>query len=394
MTQTARQSLSASRTAAWTAIGIVLIAVNLRPAIVAVAPLVGELRVDMGITAATAGILTAIPLLCFALLSPFAPAVARWWGLEKTVFLSIVLLCTGIGIRWIPTLPSLFLGTALIGIALTAGNVLLPGLIKQDFANRPGLMMGLYSVGLFTGAALAGGLTVPIARAAGWDWHAALAMWGLLGVAGALAWSPQLMRRRSQADRIVVRTARIWQSPLAWAVAGFMGLQSLHYYTVTAWLPEILIAEGASSAAAGLYLALASMAAVITSLLVPIFAARMNSQRLPGMLITGCAFLGVCGILFTPGLTVLAILLLGLAQGGAIGLALLLTVMRTTNPVDTSSLSGMSQSVGYLLAAVGPIFMGFLYDWSSGWQLPLVLLALLLFPQCYFAYVAGTNKKI
>lgn len=374
--------------------GVVLVAVNLRPAIVAVAPVVGDLRTDTGLSGASIGVLTAIPLLCFGLLSPMMPPIARRFGMEKTVFLSLLLLTAGFGMRWLPTLPALFVGTALIGVAITAGNVLIPGLIKQDFAKRPGLMMGFYSVGLFTGAALASGITVPLARAAGWDWRGALGMWIILAIAGTLAWLPQLVEKRGQGNTNMFQLARIWRSPLAWTVTGFMGLQSLHYYTVTAWLPEIFTSRGYHPALAGLYLALASTAAILTSLLVPIIAGRMKNQRWPGLMVTLMAGLGLAGILYTPQLALPAVFMVGLGQGGAIGLALLLIVLRTRSPADAAALSGMSQSAGYLLAAAGPVCIGALHDWSGGWHVPLILLIALLIPQGYCAYTAGANRTV
>jgi CP family cyanate transporter-like MFS transporter len=394
MTQTVRSLRFTARTGMWTALGVVLIAVNLRPAIVAVAPIVGELRADTGLSSATVGLLTAIPLLCFGLLSPIMPHIARRLGMEKTVFLSMLLLCAGFGIRGMPTTASLFLGTILIGIAITAGNVLLPGLIKQDFKDRPGLMMGLYSVGLFTGAALAGGITVPLARSAGWDWRGALAIWMLLAIAGTLAWLPQLLRQRAHRSTTTIKTARVWRSRLAWAVTGYMGLQSLHYYTVSAWMPEILISRGHDPTLAGSFLALASIAAMFTSLLVPIFAGRRDNQRWTGVIITLLAGVGLGGLLYAPQLTVLAVILLGLAQGGAIGLALLLLLLRTNSPADAAALSGMSQSAGYLLAAAGPVAIGALHDWSEGWPVPLLVLIALLIPQGYCAYTAGASKTV
>src|SRR5690606_10949572 len=132
----------------WTALAIVLVAANLRPAVVAVSPLRPELRADTGLNAAAAGLLTTLPVLCFGVLSPLAPRVARRWGVEQTLFVALVVLCAGFALRLLPDLVSLFAGTVLVGAAIAFGNVLLPALIKRDFAGRVGLMTGIYSMSL------------------------------------------------------------------------------------------------------------------------------------------------------------------------------------------------------------------------------------------------------
>lgn len=382
-----------SRTALLGAAVIFLVALNLRPAIVSVAPVVGQLQLSTNLGAAAVGVLTAIPLLCFGLFSPLAAPVAQRWGNDRVILSSMVLLSLGLGIRSIPSLPALFGGTVLIGLAITAGNVLVPAVIKRDYAHNPGPLMSLYSVGLFGGAALAAGVTVPLINAAGWSWRAGLAMWAGLALAAAITWLSRL--RRHEAERkFTVKNSAIWRSPLAWAVTSFMGLQSLHYYTVTAWLPEIFVSRGVSPADAGVYLTLSSAAAVVTALLVPLFAAKMKNQRLVGVTITATALAGVVGLLWIPNASLLCVLLLGLAHGGAIALALLLTVLRSASTADTAAISGMSQGIGYLFAAGGPVLIGALHDISGGWQGPLILLAVFLIPQMICAAVAGASGTV
>ncbi|MBE9941504.1 MFS transporter, partial [Cellulosimicrobium cellulans] len=172
-------------------LAIVLAALNLRPAVVAISPVLGEIRSDLGLSATAAGVLTTLPVLCFGLLAPLAPVLARRWGLERALFVSLVLLCVGFALRLVPSTAGLFAGTVVAGCAIGLGNVLLPALIKRDFADRIGLMTGLYSMALSGGAALAAGLTLPVASAAGLDWRGALATWGVLAVLGAIVWVPR-----------------------------------------------------------------------------------------------------------------------------------------------------------------------------------------------------------
>src|SRR5215213_7088972 len=222
-------------------LGIVLLAANLRPALTGVAPLIGQIRADTGISNGVAGLLTTLPLLAFALLSPFAPRVARRFGMERALLASLLILAAGILLRW--AVAALFLGTAILGAAIAVGNVLLPGLVKREFPEHAGLMTSVYSASLGISAALAAGVSVPLAQLAGIGWRGALAVWALPALLASVAWLPQLGRSDRPADpsaRNSPGVRDLWRSPLAWQVTLFMGLQSLSYYVTLTWLPEIL----------------------------------------------------------------------------------------------------------------------------------------------------------
>src|SRR5215217_9094746 len=232
-------------------VGILLLAANLRPALTGVAPLIGEIRADTGISNGAAGLLTTLPLLAFALLSPVAPRVARRFGLEGVLLASLLVLAAGILLRWVGTVAALFLGTAILGAAIAFGNVLLPGLVKREFPERAGLMTSIYSTSLGISAALAAGVSVPLTKLDGIGWRGALAVWALPALLAGVAWLPQLGRSDRPADpsaRNSPGVRDLWRSPLAWQVTLFMGLQSLSYYVTLTWLPEILQAEGMSAA--------------------------------------------------------------------------------------------------------------------------------------------------
>ncbi|HEX2186857.1 MAG TPA: MFS transporter, partial [Chloroflexota bacterium] len=240
---------------------LVLLAANLRPALTSVAPLIGEIRAGTGVSNGVAGLLTTLPLLAFALLSPVAPRLARAIGMRRVLLLSLLALAAGILARSSGTLAALFLGTALLGAAIAVGNVLLPSIVKREFPERVGLMTSVYSTALGISAALAAGVSAPVAQLVGW--RAALALWAIPAFVAAVAWlpGPGSGRTGSAPDVSHRGVGGLWRSGLAWQVTLFMGLQSLAYYVALTWLPEILIDEGLSVARAGWMLGLSKAVA-------------------------------------------------------------------------------------------------------------------------------------
>lgn len=376
----------------WAALTIVLVAVNLRPAIVAVSPLLPELRADTGLSAATAALLTTLPVLCFGLLSPLAPRAARRFGIEQTIFGALVVLCAGFALRLVPDLAALFAGTVLVGAAIAFGNVLLPALIKRDFAGRVGLMTGVYSMSLSGGATIAAGLTIPIARAAHLDWRFTLGSWGLLAVAAALAWLPRLRHRHTV--QLVEASPRLWRNGLAWSVTLYLGFQSLNFYSVTAWLPESFISRGMAPIEAGWLLSLTNLVSIAAATTVPIIAGRMRSQRSLAVVATTVAFVALGGLILMPQGAYGWVVLLGLSQGAALGLSLTLVVLRAADTEHAAELSGMAQSAGYLIAAAGPLIVGAAHDLTASWPLALSVLLVLLVPQAVTGFRAGRNAYV
>jgi MFS transporter, CP family, cyanate transporter len=382
------------------ALAIVLAALNLRPAVVAVSPLLGEIRADEGLSGAAAGLLTTLPVLCFGVLAPVAPVLARRWGLERVLFGSLVVLCAGFAVRLVPTTGALFAGTVVAGSAIGLANVLLPALVKRDFADRVGLMTGLYSMSLSGGAALAAGLTIPVADAVGLDWRGALAVWGVLAVAGAAVWAPRALRAdvleptpfRAGTGLPVARS--VWRSPLAWAVTVVMGTQSLSFYATNAWLPEIFVGLGRTAEAGGWLLALGNMVGIAGAFVTPVLAGRMQRQRGIGVLLVVLVAGGLLGLVLAPAWGPLWVVLIGLGQGGGISLVLTLMALRARDAEQTSELSGMAQSAGYVLAAFGPLGVGLAHDASGSWTLPLLLLVGVAAVQGVATWFAGRDAHV
>lgn len=378
-------------------VGIVLLAANLRACITAVGPLVGELRAGTGLSNTLTGLITALPLLAFAAFSPLAPRLGRRWSMEVVLLVSLLGLTAGIALRSVPVVSMLFLGTALLGAAIALSNVLLPALIKRDFPAHIGLMTGLYSTLIGVGGAIADGVSIPLAQGAGLGWRGSLLFWALPAALTALLWLPLLRFRpraalsQTQAQGSAHRG--LWRSPLAWQVTLYMGLQSLTFYIAIAWFPVILQNEGLSAASAGWMLSLVQFVGVAGSFLAPLLAARMRNQRI---LVAGTILLcliAYAGILSdTPHLIILWCICLGLAQGAYLSLALMFFILRTPDARSASELSGMAQSIGYLLAALGPLLFGWLHDLTHAWTVP--LLALMLVTLVLFGVGMGAGRDV
>jgi CP family cyanate transporter-like MFS transporter len=378
----------------WIGVAIVIVAANLRPAVVGVSPLLPEIQASEQLSATAAGILTALPVLCFGLLAPAAPALARRLGIERALLAALVLLIVGFVVRSSGPLAALFAGTVLIGSAIAVGNVLLPSLIKRDFAHRTGLMTALYTMAIAGGGALAAGVTMPVARAAGLGWRAALAWWALFAVVAVVCWLPHVRRARRPARVDGTRVGGLWRDALAWQVTVYMGLQSLGYFAVTAWLPALLVDRGYDPVVAGWLLALSTAAGIAGATIAPVLATRGRRQRGIALGITAVAAIGLLGVLAPIGVEPVAVILLGWAQSAALGLSLTLVAVRAPDAAHAAQLSGMAQSVGYVLAATGPFAVGALHDVTGGWTVPLLLLLTLLAVQGTAGVLAGRDRLV
>ncbi|WP_051852906.1 CynX/NimT family MFS transporter [Streptomyces aureocirculatus] len=387
------------RGALWLGLGVVLLALNLRPALVAVSPLADTIRDESGMSAAAISLLTALPLLCFGLLAPVAPRLGRRFGTERALLATMVLIGAGTALRMLDSVVALFAGTVVIGAGIAVANVLLPGLIKRDFPARAGLMTGLYSMSLFGGAALAAGVTLPVQQASGMNWRTTLACWGALALVALVVWLPQLRTRTRVAAAVVRQAAHpvrgLWRSPLAWQVTAYMGLQSLNYYAAAAWLPTLLQDAGMSAGDAGWMLSFSSLLGIVGSFVAPVIVGRRlgaGTLAAVGALLCAVAY---AGLLIAPvGGAYPWMSLLGLGQGAAISLALLFIVQRAPDARHVAQLSSMAQCFGYILAATGPTVLGAVHDASHNWTVPVVVLLVLLVPQIVVGFGAARDRQV
>jgi CP family cyanate transporter-like MFS transporter len=377
---------------------IVAVALNQRPAVVSVAPVLGDLRADTGLSAALAGLLTAVPVLCFGAFAPVAPRLARRIGLETAVAFSLLLLAAGIALRLLSPVALLYAGSFLAGSAIALANVLLPAYVKREFV-RPGAVMGLYSASLNLGAAAAAAVTVPLADALGIGWRAALGMWLALALAALALWLPVAgtgaHHRRSGPPPDGPGSWALLRQPLAVQVTGYIGLQSVQFYSFAAWLPTLLADAGVPVHEGGLLLGLANVVGAGAALLAPAQAGRMRTQR-PLILAVAAAYtVGLTGLLVAPDRgTLIWVGAFGLAQGGGFALALTLIVLRSATPMTAARLGGVAQCLGYLLAAAGPPLLGALRDATGGWTWPVVVLLAALVPMTWAGWGAARDAVL
>jgi CP family cyanate transporter-like MFS transporter len=374
-------------------VAIVAVALNQRPAVVAVAPVLGDLRAETGMSSALAGLLTTLPVLCFGAFAPAAPRLARRIGLETAVALSLLLLAAGIALRLLTPVALLFAGSLLAGAAIAFANVLLPAYVKREFA-RPGVVMGFYSASLNIGAAAGAALTVPLATALGVDWRTALGLWLALALAALALWLPVAGTGRThRTSDPLPDDAGSWsllRQPLARQVTAYLGLQSVQFYTVAAWLPTLLADSGVPVREGGLLLGFANVVGAAGALLAPAQAGRMRTQRPLILAVAASYTVGLFGLLIAPGTgTLVWVGAFGLAQGSGFALALTLIVLRSPTPLVAARLGGVAQCLGYLLAALGPLVVGALHDLTGGWSWPMVLLLAALVPMTWFGWGAG-----
>src|SRR3954454_20972599 len=377
---------------------IVAVALNQRPAVVAVAPVLGDLRSDTGLSSTIAGLLTTLPVLCYGAVAPAAPRLARRIGLETAVALSLVLLAAGIALRLLAPVAVLFAGSLLARAAIAFANVLLPAYVKREFP-RPGTVMGLYSASLNVGAAAGAAETVPLAHALGLDWRTALGRWLILALAAPGVGLPAAGTGRAPRPSEPLPSGQgswvLLRQPLARQVTAYLGLQSVQFYSVSAWLPTILADAGVPVTRGGLLLGFANVVGAAGALLAPAQAGRMRGQR-PLLLAVSASYLvGLGGLLLSPASgTLVWVGAFGLAQGSGFALALTLIVLRSPSPLVAARLGGVAQCLGYLLAALGPLLLGALHDLTDGWTWPIALLLVALAPMTWFGWGAARDAVL
>ncbi|MEU5755026.1 CynX/NimT family MFS transporter [Streptomyces sp. NPDC047829] len=401
-------------------LGIVLAALNLRPAITSLGALLEEVRDGLGMSGSVAGLLTSVPPLCFAVFGVTAPRLARRFGPGAVVCAGMVAITAGLLIRPYAGGTAGFLaGTALALMGIAVSNVLMPVIVKRFFPDRVGSMTGLYSMALAFGTSIAAAATVPVTSALGGDWQPGLAVWAVLGAAAVLPWLPFVRQRtaptapgasdaagegagepggaraygpaRQSAEQPPLRITR---SRTAWALAVFFGLQATAAYITMGWMAQIFRDAGVSAGTAGLLLAVIMMMGVPLAFVIPRVATRLPQQG-PIVVVLGvCGLAGYAGLYLAPagGAWVWA-LLLGISNC-AFPLALTMVGMRARTGAGVAQLSAFAQSTGYLISIPGPLLVGVLYQHSGGWGLPIALMSALMVPQIVVGVLAGRNRTV
>ncbi|MFF6868452.1 CynX/NimT family MFS transporter [Streptomyces sp. SID5770] len=412
-------------------VGLVLAALNLRPAITSLGALLEEVSEGLHMSGSVAGVLTSVPPLCFAVFGITAPRLARRFGPAAVVCAGMAAIFTGLLLRPLAGGTAGFLAAsalALMGIAVS--NVLMPVIVKRYFPDRVGTMTGLYSMALALGTSVAAAATVPLTGALGGNWRLGLGVWAVLAALAVLPWLPLLRDRdrdrvsrtgtgpsRTETDRPsraetgpsrtgapVSRTEakapapdaapRVTRSRTAWALGAFFGLQATGAYITMGWMPQIFRDAGVPASTAGVLLAVTMVMGVPLAFVIPRLATRMKTQGPIVVALALCGLGGYTGLLLAPaaGAWVWAVLL-GVSNC-AFPLALTMIGMRSRTGAGVVRLSAFAQSVGYLISIPGPLLVGVLYQHSGGWGLPIALMGGLMVPQMIVGILAGRDRTV
>ena len=378
-------------------VGILFISINLRPALSSIGPLIDMIRQDIGLSDTLLGLLTTLPLIAFGVVSTITPLFTKRFGIGNTILGALILLTIGIVIRSIGGIFELYLGTILLGIAIAFGNVLIPALIKRNFPHKAGLVTSLYSGIMSLGAAFAAGLSVPLAIELNLGWRGSLAVWAVLAVLALIIWIPNIKRINRTPPRRSFQEAikKLSGSLLVWQLALYMGLQSLTFYVILAWLPAILIDRGFDASYAGWMLSLSQAMGIIGAIFIPIWAGSRKDQRLVIVSLLVIEIIALIGLMIPEiGMMELWVGLIGVVLGGTFGLALLLIVLRSDDAETAAELSGIVQSIGYFIAATGPFIVGVIYDLTHVWNYALILLVVLAFIKLITGVGVGEDRKV
>lgn len=375
---------------------MVLVALNLRPALSSMAPMLVRIQQDIGLSATAIGALTTLPVLCLGLFAPLAPWLTRQLGAERTLSAALLLLGVALLLRANAHPLALYLGTLLVGAGIGIAGTLLPALVKRELPQGADILTGVYTMALCLGGALGAGLSVPLANLLG-DWRVSLGSWGLLAFIALIAWRWR-MPHPWPADRTSPSSGpklRLTRAALAWQVTGYMGSQSALAYIVFGWLPVLLQRRGMGEAEAGWLLAASVMAQLITALGAPWLARLGRDQRPIILLLLLSTAAGIVILLQAPlswrwG----GALLLGLGQGGSFSMALTLIVLRSANSRLAGQLSGMTQGIGYTLASTGPLLVGILLEYSAGMNLLTGVLLTFIASAAACAMLAGRSRQL
>ncbi|MDK9844611.1 MAG: CynX/NimT family MFS transporter [Staphylococcus equorum] len=383
-------------------IAIVFIASTLRAPLTSVGPVIEEIKQVMEIDNSVAGILTTIPLIIFAIVSPLVSKVTSRLTMSRTIFYSTILLIVALFLRIAGDFNLFIIGTLLLGIAIAFGNVVLPSYVKWYFPMQIGLATGIYSGTMNFTAGLGGGLSFPLSEISPIGFRLSLSFWIIFGVIALLLWIPKARTgaklEQATVDQSKLKTSKkvnIVKSKLAWMVALTMGFQSMVFYTMVAWVPSILIDRGLEPTTAGYLLMLNQFSQVPMTFIFPIVAFKLKDQRILVVIITILFLIGF-SLFFTQSLVLLiiGIVIAGLAMGACFSLCMTFFSIRANTSEGSISLSGFGQSVGYLIAAIGPFLIGYLYDATGSWNsgvVALIIMSILIF---IFGYPAAKNKVV
>lgn len=356
-------------------LAIMLSAINMRGGLVTVGPLVEDFQQHLNLSSSEFSLLTSLPLLCFAVVSALIPMLTRRFQPTLLMLLALIGIMIGGGLRLLPMFPVIVGGTVVLGAAIAFLNVLTPGLVKAYFPNRTALMTGIYSVTMSAGAGFGAYLAIPLRDSFG-SWIAPMSLWAMLPLVAIIPWLFMLkIRVQTPTVEPGQRKHSLLLNPRAWALTGYMGMQSIFFYSLAAWLPKIFMDAGLDQAAAGTSGSMLSWFGILGGFVMPLLMSRIRSMALLMAMMAALSVIILVALLLVPTLmpSVLAAGL-GLTSSCMFVIALNLFALRSRNALEATALSAMAQSVGYLIAATGPLLVGGLHDLFSSWTWPLLFL--------------------
>jgi CP family cyanate transporter-like MFS transporter len=387
------RGLAAGRRGLLAGAAIVLAAVNLRPAVTSVGPVLAEVRADLGMSALVAGLLTSVPVACFALVGLAAPGLARRVGAVVAVAAGTVATALGVALRPFAPGTAAFVGWSVLALAgIAVVNVLLPAVVKEFFPDRVGRLTGLYSMALNLGAASAAAATVPLSQAAGGNWRVGLGAWAVLAALAVPPWLAVVRGRTTRAGDL--GRASVVRQPVAWALAVYFGLQATAAYVVIGWLPQVFRDAGIAPATAGLLFSVTAVLGAPLSLVLSAVVDRMRGQSALAAVLCAFGLAGYVGLYAAPAAAPwLWAVLLGVANC-SFPLALTMIGLRGRDGATVVALSAFAQGTGYLISIPGPLVVGALYGYTGDWQWPLAFLGALMVPQCVAGVLAGRDRSV
>lgn len=360
---------------------LILIGLNMRTGLTIVPPILNNIQATLELPQWFLGSLTTIPLICFTVVSPFVDRLRKKLGLIQVLSLGLIVLAVGFFIR-IYSFNFLLLGTLLTGAGIAVLNVLAPAVVSTFFPDKIGLMTSMYSLSMTVFSAISAGISAPLASKVGWQPMlqvlVAFPILTLLIAQATKRYQHQNVQQETTTEE--VPHGNVWRQRTTWLMTGYMGIQSLLFYTVLTWIPQMLIDHGISQNVSSVLLGIMQLAAVPMSYLIPIMAGKREKQT-PLMLMTAGLFLVGLGSLMIPStstaLGVLSCVLLGFATNSGFNMSMILFSLKSRNLSETVAVSGMAQSMGYLIAAVGPLAAGMIYSQLEDWHLIIALLIVL-----------------
>lgn len=382
---------------------IIFICFSLRAPITSIGPLAGLISDDLGVSNGFVGFMTTLPLIAFAICSPLVPKVSDRLGIGNTMLVGLIVIVLGGVLRAYTGIAGLLAGTALIGVGISAGNVLIPSIVKLNFPQKLGIVTSIYMTSMILMASIGAGASYPMAES-GLGWRASTAVWVGFAILGIIAWIPQLRmngtgkapRSRTGEGAQVTLKKNIWKSPLAWYITIYNGLQSLNFYSMAAWVPSILHSYGIAPMTAG-YMALwFQLVGIGASFLVPILASRAKSQLKIVIISCSAYFAGIVLLILFHSTPMILISLFLLSNGLSASFSWVMSMysMKTADAEESIKLSGMSQSIGYLLAAVGPTLCGALFDYAQTWSTVLDIFIVTSVIMFLFGILAAKKDKL